>query len=284
MTDVFIVKNTTGSAIELEDFNVLIPAGQETELGNFDRAILSEKLITKLTAGDLVRIIDGKQVGVVEILMQCACHIQPRVAINILNTPPGSPSDGDIYLVDGVPTGVWVGHAEEIAIADSGEGSGWRFRTPCPGERYFLSTPDAFYYLNSSNIWTIEGGDSVPTVIQGASEGEATTTQSSPWATLKTINLTVAQKKYKVEWYFEYGNTAKDKCVFSRIQIADTITIQQTEHESKPDGWYMPCGGVYFWDNTGGSAGSKAFDLDMYVQGNTGKARKYRIILTEVQE
>jgi hypothetical protein len=33
-----------------------------------------------------------------------------------LNTPPGSPVDGDCYLVGGSPTGVWASNANDIAV------------------------------------------------------------------------------------------------------------------------------------------------------------------------
>jgi len=101
---------------------------------------------------------------------------------------------------------------------------------------------------------------------------------------LKTINLTVAQAKYKVEWFYEYGNDTKDKNTETRIQISDTITITQLIHRAQDNGWEMSNGGVYFWDNTGGTAGSKTFDLDMQVEGGNGNVQKFRVILTEVIE
>lgn len=41
------------------------------------------------------------------------------------NAPPGSPTEGDGYLVGAAPTGAWTGKANKIAIA--APGGGWRF-------------------------------------------------------------------------------------------------------------------------------------------------------------
>jgi hypothetical protein len=50
--------------------------------------------------------------------------------ISQTNTPPGSPADGDAYLVGAAPTGAWVGHAQELAVLIGG---GWTFLTPAAG-------------------------------------------------------------------------------------------------------------------------------------------------------
>lgn len=41
-----------------------------------------------------------------------------------LNTPPGSPADGDAYIVGPSPTGAWAGRANRIAVR---VGGAWRF-------------------------------------------------------------------------------------------------------------------------------------------------------------
>lgn len=40
------------------------------------------------------------------------------------NTPPGSPTIGDCYIVGTAPTGAWAGRANRIAVYTTG---GWRF-------------------------------------------------------------------------------------------------------------------------------------------------------------
>ena len=47
-----------------------------------------------------------------------------------LAAPPGSPTDGDTYLIAASPTGAWTGHAWEISCCLDGA---WRFYTPTKG-------------------------------------------------------------------------------------------------------------------------------------------------------
>lgn len=49
-----------------------------------------------------------------------------RVAIDFANTPPGSPAEGDIYIVGTIPTGAFVSHDNELAQYLSGS---WTFYT-----------------------------------------------------------------------------------------------------------------------------------------------------------
>lgn len=46
-----------------------------------------------------------------------------------INAPPGSPNDGDVYIVGAAPTGAWTGRANALAgWFDDGSGtSAWRF-------------------------------------------------------------------------------------------------------------------------------------------------------------
>lgn len=52
-----------------------------------------------------------------------------------LATPPGSPANGDTYIVAGSPTGAWSGHAGKVAVYN---GSGWSIYTPRTGWVAFI--------------------------------------------------------------------------------------------------------------------------------------------------
>lgn len=56
------------------------------------------------------------------------------------NTPPGSPSEGDTYIVGLAPTGDWSSHAEELATYLNGA---WDFKAPKAGMRIMISTASA---------------------------------------------------------------------------------------------------------------------------------------------
>jgi hypothetical protein len=67
-----------------------------------------------------------------------------------VNTPPGSPADGDLYLTGAAPTGAWSGYAYKIAYCIDG---GWRFFTPFTGLRAFVAGTNAFLlYVGGSWI------------------------------------------------------------------------------------------------------------------------------------
>lgn len=59
-----------------------------------------------------------------------------------LTAPPGSPSDGDRYLISGIlgaATGLWAGHDEQIAEWHAGSGV-WRFTSPTVGMTVMAET------------------------------------------------------------------------------------------------------------------------------------------------
>lgn len=57
--------------------------------------------------------------------------------INTLNTPPGSPSNGDRYLVGSAPTGAFVGHTDSVAVYLTIGTPGWSFYAPKLGWKLF---------------------------------------------------------------------------------------------------------------------------------------------------
>lgn len=66
---------------------------------------------------------------------------------DILNTPPGSPTDGQAYLVDTSPTGDFAGHAGKIAYRRSGA---WEFESPYEGAAVYDKDTNAVYRYESS--------------------------------------------------------------------------------------------------------------------------------------
>lgn len=56
--------------------------------------------------------------------------VQLRIAGFDIETPPGSPNDGDTYALGGAPTGAWAGQGDQLAAWVDG---GWVFFTPQDG-------------------------------------------------------------------------------------------------------------------------------------------------------
>lgn len=70
-----------------------------------------------------------------------------------LNTPPGSPTLGDCYIIGDSPTGAWSGKAKQIAQAIEG---GWFFVTPFKLLKFWVESQEQFYVYNGS-AWAVEG-------------------------------------------------------------------------------------------------------------------------------
>jgi hypothetical protein len=74
---------------------------------------------------------------------------------DILSTPPGTPSNGDRYLVGAAATDAWVGKENYIAEWDS-VGGAWIFTTPTVG--MFVSVdddPNGIYYFGGA-AWSLK--------------------------------------------------------------------------------------------------------------------------------
>lgn len=64
-----------------------------------------------------------------------------------LNTPPGAPITGDRYIVGTSPTGVWVGHNNDIAEWD---GTDWAYTAEREGLACWVEDENVYYAYNGS--------------------------------------------------------------------------------------------------------------------------------------
>ena len=72
--------------------------------------------------------------------------------LDILNDPPGAPSEGDRYLLDTAPTGAWAGNAGKIATYN---GTGWDYATPAEGWYVYDVDSNARMFYNGS-AWSAD--------------------------------------------------------------------------------------------------------------------------------
>jgi len=72
-----------------------------------------------------------------------------------LATPPGSPADGDVYIVASSPTGDWTGQAGNIAYFDAI----WRFITPREGMTLWVNNEDVAYSYDGA-AWVLTSNPS----------------------------------------------------------------------------------------------------------------------------
>jgi len=83
----------------------------------------------------------------------------------LLNTPPGSPSNGDRYIVGSSPTGVWVGHANQIVTYDNNV---WTYLIPWNGLMVYVQNMNRL--IQFTTVWeglVASGKDPVTAVSVG---------------------------------------------------------------------------------------------------------------------
>ena len=77
-----------------------------------------------------------------------------------LTAPPGSPVDGDTYIVGASATGTWAGQDDKLAVLFSGA---WVFFTPKTGWKAFIVDESIDSYWNGTS-WTTVTVSSTPQV------------------------------------------------------------------------------------------------------------------------
>ncbi|MDB2415359.1 DUF2793 domain-containing protein [Rickettsiales bacterium] len=64
------------------------------------------------------------------------------------NTPPGSPAEGDVYILGSSPTGAWATHSKKIAYYQS---STWKFIAANEGMSLWVNDEDLLYKFDGTN-------------------------------------------------------------------------------------------------------------------------------------
>ncbi len=124
------------------------------------------------------------------------------------NDPPGTPAEGDRYLVGAAPTSEWTGHAGDIAWYD---GAAWQFDSPEEGWFVYVADENVFY-LFSGTAWAEftagSGGDMTKAVYDTDDDGIVNAAES---VNDGTNSATAAEIKAAVNWNLRY--VAARKCV-----------------------------------------------------------------------
>jgi hypothetical protein len=66
--------------------------------------------------------------------------------VTLLTAPPGSPADGDTYIVGATATGDWATHDAQIAFYYQG----WKFFIPIEGMKAWAKDEDVIYIYNGT--------------------------------------------------------------------------------------------------------------------------------------
>ncbi len=84
-----------------------------------------------------------------EALLDLDAFVQTSAKDRDLAAPPGSPANGDTYIVAAGGTGVWTGQDGNLAVSTDG---GWRFVVPIEGLVVWLED-EALQVIHHSGVW-----------------------------------------------------------------------------------------------------------------------------------
>lgn len=88
-----------------------------------------------------------KEVTVNEALEKLDAILNTGVIDKDLSTPPGAPTNGDVYIVGSSPTGDWSGQAGDIAYYEDA----WKFIDPKEGLTIWVSDENILYTFDGTN-------------------------------------------------------------------------------------------------------------------------------------
>lgn len=74
--------------------------------------------------------------------------------LDFVSVAPGTPADGDKYLVIATASGVFAGRETEIAYYVAGAFNQWRFAIPKKGWSLYNLTTDKEWRFNNAGVWT----------------------------------------------------------------------------------------------------------------------------------
>lgn len=89
-----------------------------------------------------------KHVTVNDALIQVDALLQGSVKDKDLATPPGSPADGDRYIIAASPTGAWSGKSKYVTVYADGA---WVFYNPKEGWTLWVDDENKFLVYDGSN-------------------------------------------------------------------------------------------------------------------------------------
>lgn len=117
-----------------------------------------------------------------------------------LAAPPGSPAEGDAYVIAAAPTGAWAGKAKNIGFLMNG---GWIFIAPREGMRAWMAD-EAARYTYTSSAWSADSLSGATLDIDGTLGANSDTRIASQKATKTYVDAAVAaaggQWKYPVRF------------------------------------------------------------------------------------
>jgi hypothetical protein len=90
--------------------------------------------------------------------------LEAVIAVGVIDkdlaTPPGSPAEGDVYIIAAAPTGAWTGQAKSLTMFSGGA---WIFVLPKSGMRVWV-IDEAKLYRYDGAAWV----EALPSILRGS--------------------------------------------------------------------------------------------------------------------
>ncbi len=171
-----------------------------------------------------------------------------------LTAPPGSPAEGDTYIVATTATGAWAGHEDDVTVWD---GADWVFGTPREGWKAWVEDEQTGV-VYTDGAWASEAAASVDVGAQlHAADAKTTpvdadefgfTDSESAWALVKT---TWADIKSAFKTYYDaVTSTLTNKTLNSSTNYIDADALH-TQAVNDSGGTLVIGTAVYIKDSSG---------------------------------
>ena len=198
--------------------------------------------------------------------------------VTIQNAPPGSPAEGDSYIVGTSPTGAWSGRANTITIYTTG---GWRF-VPDRNSAGTIITMGARH--EGMRIW--RQSDDALYVWDGSAW--------NPFATAAQLPLDYGQRSVNLNTTVIAVTAAVDSTLATNTDYIQVTGI----FNATPDGvnsgitqqtnsFTIDKAGVYrieFWGNTKSNTNNTQIAFKFAIDGVLGTARRPKIFMRNTGE
>lgn len=156
--------------------------------------------------------------------------VQPVAIDKDLAAPPGSPVNGDVYIVGGSPTGAWSGKTRQIARFTSVT-PGWEFYPPRKGWEIYVQDENKPYRYDGSSWVDAGSGASTSGVLVAAQSAVASSvTGVTTETTLATVALPVLgiNDAIRVTLLFSFPTSSNTKTFKAKLGATTVLNLSST--------------------------------------------------------
>lgn len=222
-------------------------------------------------------IIAGRTANVERYVLSPVTGSSTTILDRELNTEPSSPANGDQYIIGSSPTGLWTGHANQIARWDA-ETNAWLFITPEPGSVFFVSNENQYYRYTGSG-WDIFRPLAGVGGTVGSSYAEVTSLAQktgSTWGTLLSVTRTPVDANSTFQVHFDVSigiSVSNDRIVDFRLMAGPTGSeTQRRGTYIQTDNIDKASGGALTHSMSASNVNEHTFRIEWRIRSGSGTA------------